>query len=57
VGADTDPAKRKEQEDMLPIRRLVQPEDAAHLVATLIDGKATGQTAQFFSIDGGWAFM
>jgi NAD(P)-dependent dehydrogenase (short-subunit alcohol dehydrogenase family) len=57
VGADTDPAKRKEQEDMLPIRRLVQPEDAAHLVAALIDGKATGQTAQFFSIDGGWGFM
>ena len=57
VGADTDPAKRKEQEDMLPIRRLVQPEDAAHFVASLIDGKARGQTAQFFSIDGGWAFM
>ena len=57
VGADTDPAKRKEQEDMLPIGRLVQPEDAAYLVAALIDGKATGQTAQFFSIDGGWAFM
>ena len=57
VGADTDPEKFKEQEDMLPIRRLVEPEDAAHFVATLIDGKATGQTAQFFSIDGGWAFM
>ena len=57
VGADTDPAKRKEQEEMLPIRRLVQPEDAAHFVASLIDGKAMGQTAQFFSIDGGWAFM
>lgn len=57
VGADTDPAKRKEQEDMLPIRRLVQPEDAAHFVASLIDGKSNAQTAQFFSIDGGWAFM
>ena len=57
VGADTDPAKRKEQEDMLPIRRLVQPEDAAHFVASLIDGKAYGQTAQFFNIDGGWSFM
>jgi glucose 1-dehydrogenase len=57
VGADKDPAKRKEQEDMLPIRRLVQPEDAAHFVATLIDGKATAQTAQFFAIDGGWSFM
>ncbi len=57
VGADTDPAKRKAQEDMLPIRRLVQPEDAAHFVASLIDGKANGQTAQFFPIDGGWSFM
>ena len=57
VGADTDPAKRKAQEDMLPIRRLVQPEDAAYFVASLIDGKAWGQTAQFFTIDGGWSFM
>ncbi len=57
VGADTDPAKRKEQEDMLPTRRLVQPEDAAHFVAALIDGKAHGQTAQYFTIDGGWSFM
>jgi glucose 1-dehydrogenase len=57
VGADTDPAKRKEQEDMLPTRRLVQPEDAAHFVAVLIDGKAHGQTAQYFTIDGGWSFM
>ena len=57
VGADTDPAKRKAQEDMLPIRRLVQPEDAAYFVASLIDGKANGQTAQFFPIDGGWSFM
>ncbi len=57
VGADTDPAKRKEQEEMLPIRRLVQPEDAANFVAALIDGRATAQTAQFFPIDGGWSFM
>jgi NAD(P)-dependent dehydrogenase (short-subunit alcohol dehydrogenase family) len=57
VGADTDPAKRKAQEDMLPIQRLVQPQDAAHFVASLIDGKAYGQTAQFFTIDGGWSFM
>ena len=57
VGADTDPAKRKEQEDMLPIRRLVQPEDAAHFVAAMLDGKNTAQTGQFFPIDGGWSFM
>ena len=57
VGADTDPAKRKAQEEMLPIRRLVQPEDAAYFVASMIDGKAYGQTAQFIPIDGGWSFM
>jgi NAD(P)-dependent dehydrogenase (short-subunit alcohol dehydrogenase family) len=57
VGADTDPAKREAQEDMLPIRRLVQPADAAYFVASLIDGKAYGQTGQFFAIDGGWSFM
>jgi glucose 1-dehydrogenase len=57
VGADKDPAKRKAIEDEIPIRRLVQPEDAANFVATLIDGKSTAQTAQFFPIDGGWSFM
>ncbi len=57
VGADTDPAKRKAVEDQLPMRKLCQPEEAAHFVATLIDGKGTFQTAQFFPIDGGWSFM
>jgi len=57
VGADTDPAKRKAVEDQLPMRKLCQPEEAAHFVSTLIDGKGTFQTAQFFTIDGGWAFM
>ena len=56
VGADTDPAKRKEVENALPMRRLCKPEEAANFVATLIDGKGTFQTSQFFSIDGGWAF-
>ena len=57
VGADKDPAKRKAVGDAMPIKRLIQPEDAASFVATLIDGTATGQTAQFFPIDGGWSFM
>ena len=57
VGADTDPAKRKAVEDALPMRKLCQPEEAAHFVATLIDGEGTFQTAQFFPIDGGWSFM
>jgi len=57
VGADTDPAKAKAVADAMPIHRLIQPEDAANFVAALIDGRATGQTAQFFPIDGGWSFM
>jgi len=57
VGADQDPAKRKAVGDAMPIQRLIEPEDAASFVATLIDGTATGQTAQFFPIDGGWSFM
>ena len=57
VGADTDPAKRKAVEDQLPMRKLCEPEEAAYFVASLIDGKGTFQTAQFFAIDGGWTFM
>ncbi len=57
VGADKDPEKAKEVAATFPMQRFVQPEDAASFVATLIDGTATGQTAQFFPIDGGWSFM
>ena len=57
VGADTDPAKRKAIEDTLPMRKLCQPEEAAHFVATLIDGVGTFQTGHFFAIDGGWSVM
>jgi NAD(P)-dependent dehydrogenase (short-subunit alcohol dehydrogenase family) len=57
VGADTDPAKLKAVTDQLPMRKLCEPEEAAYFVATLIDGHGTFQTAQFFTIDGGWAYM
>ncbi|MHC4232026.1 MAG: SDR family NAD(P)-dependent oxidoreductase [Planctomycetota bacterium] len=57
VGADKDPEKRKQAMEAFPMKRFIQPEDAASFVATLIDGTATGQTAQFFPIDGGWSFM
>jgi len=57
LGADTDPAKRKAVEDSLPTRQLVQPADAAYFVASLIDGKAHGQTGQNFTIDGGWSYL
>ncbi len=48
---------RKQIENSLPMRELVEPEQAAHFVATLIDGVGTSQTAQFFAIDAGWSFM
>jgi NAD(P)-dependent dehydrogenase (short-subunit alcohol dehydrogenase family) len=57
VGADTDPANLKAVTDQLPMRRLCEPEEAAYFVASLIDGHGTFQTAQFFTIDGGWAYM
>ncbi len=56
VGADT-PEGLKKEEAVIPLRRLGKPEEAAHFVATLIDGVGTFQTGQFFSIDGGWAFQ
>ena len=49
-------SKRKDVEAGVPLRRLCQPEEAAHFVASLIDGKNAFQTSQFFAIDGGWAF-
>ncbi len=57
VGADKDPAKAEAVGNAMPIHRLIQPEDAANMVAALIDGRATGMTGQFFSIDGGWSVM
>jgi NAD(P)-dependent dehydrogenase (short-subunit alcohol dehydrogenase family) len=57
VGADTDPEQRKAVEEAIPMKRLCEPEEAAHFVATLIDGTGTYQTGQFFSMDGGWGFM
>jgi NAD(P)-dependent dehydrogenase (short-subunit alcohol dehydrogenase family) len=56
IGAQ-DPKVRKQVEATLPMGQLVEPEQAAHFVATLIDGVGTSQTGQFFSIDNGWAFQ
>jgi NAD(P)-dependent dehydrogenase (short-subunit alcohol dehydrogenase family) len=57
VGADKDPEKRKKAEAGFPMKRFIQPEDAASFVATLIDGTATGQTGQFYSIDAGFSIV
>lgn len=56
IGAQ-DPKIRKQVEATLPMGQLVEPEQAAHFTATLIDGVGTSQTGQFFSIDNGWAFV
>jgi NAD(P)-dependent dehydrogenase (short-subunit alcohol dehydrogenase family) len=57
VGADESPEKRKAAMDSFPMKRFIQPEDAASFVATLIDGTATGQTGQFYSIDAGFSII
>jgi NAD(P)-dependent dehydrogenase (short-subunit alcohol dehydrogenase family) len=57
VGADTDPEKRKAAIAGFPMKRFIQPEDVASFVATLIDGTATGQTGQFYSIDAGYSIV
>lgn len=57
VGADKSPEKRKAAMDSFPMKRFIQPEDAASFVATLIDGTATGQTGQFYSIDAGFSIV
>ena len=57
VGADKDPEKRKAAMEGFPMQRFIQPEDAASFVATLIDGTATGQTGQFYSIDAGFSIV
>jgi NAD(P)-dependent dehydrogenase (short-subunit alcohol dehydrogenase family) len=57
VGADKDPEKRKAAMEGFPMKRFIQPEDAASFVATLIDGNATGQTGQFYSIDAGFSII
>ena len=57
VGADKDPEKRKQAMAGFPMKRFIQPEDAASFVATLIDGTATGQTGQFYSIDAGFSIV
>ena len=57
MGADKDPEKAREVAATFPMQRFVQPEDAASFVATLIDGTATGQTGQFYSIDAGFSIV
>jgi 3-oxoacyl-[acyl-carrier protein] reductase len=57
VGADESEEARQAAINSFPMKRFVQPEDAASFVATLIDGTATGMTGQFYSIDAGFSIV
>jgi enoyl-[acyl-carrier-protein] reductase (NADH) len=57
MGADKSEEARQADMNNFPMKRYVQPEDAASFVATLIDGTATGQTGQFYSIDAGFSIV
>lgn len=53
TGAD-DPAIREAIERQIPMQRLGQPDEVAHFVAALLDGKSNFMTGQFFPLSGGW---
>lgn len=55
MKADTPEGLKKAVAD-IPMKRLGKPEEPAYFTASLIDGVATFQTGQFFSVDGGFAF-
>jgi NAD(P)-dependent dehydrogenase (short-subunit alcohol dehydrogenase family) len=57
MGADKSEEARQADMNNFPMKRYVQPEDAASFVATLIDGTATGMTGQFYSIDAGFSIV
>ena len=50
-----DPKIRKRIESSIPVGRLGRPDEAAHFCAGLLDGQNMFQTAQFFSLSGGWS--
>lgn len=53
VGADNPKALEKIN-SIIPLGRLGEPKEAAHLAAALLDGKNNYVTAEFFSVSGGW---
>ena len=38
----------------IPVGRLGEPEEAAHIAASLLDGQANYMNGEFFSVSGGW---
>ena len=53
VGAD-DPKMLEKVESIIPLGRLGEPKEAAHLAAALLDGENNYVTAEFFNVSGGW---
>jgi 3-oxoacyl-[acyl-carrier protein] reductase len=53
MGADKDPSVIERIAATIPLRRLGEPKEAAHFVASLLDGENSYQTGNFFPIDGG----
>ena len=54
VGGDKNPAILDEIKKAIPLRRLGEPEEAAHFAMTLLDGINTYQTGNFFCFSGGY---
>lgn len=54
VGAD-DPEIFEKVLSQIPVHRLGEPKEAAHLAASLLDGNNMYTTGQVFSVSGGWA--
>ncbi|MEP2707222.1 MAG: SDR family oxidoreductase [Roseibium sp.] len=56
-AAKTDPDALEKVNATLPMGRLGQPEECAHLAASFVDGKSNFSTGQFIALDGGWSFV
>jgi NAD(P)-dependent dehydrogenase (short-subunit alcohol dehydrogenase family) len=50
----SDPEKAKQITSQIPLGRLGEPKEAAHLAVALLDGENRYQTGQFFPVTGGW---
>ena len=57
AAATDDPNALQEVNATLPVGRLGEPAECAHFAASLLDGANHFVTGQFFSLDGGWAFV
>ncbi|MEE9158809.1 MAG: SDR family oxidoreductase [Gammaproteobacteria bacterium] len=54
-GRSIGPATRKQLEAQIPLGRLGEPSEAAHLAASLLEGRNMYQTGNFFNVSGGFS--